>query len=142
MDTDGKLRPLDRSDALLEGGRAIVLCGARPEEQQRLAVLTGPDGLSGVRLLVAGQAEADQPLRAVTELPDRHGLGHDSPLPRAVILSGLSGREVHAVMAVYRGLGLPRPLWATLTPTSARWPLRQLLSALAAEDAAVRGPGA
>lgn len=36
-------------------------------------------------------------------------------------------------MAAYRGLDLPRPLWATLTPVSEKWTVKHLLDELAAE---------
>ena len=42
----------------------------------------------------------------------------EATLPRAVVMSGLSEVEFHALMNSYRASELPRPIWATVTPTS------------------------
>jgi len=59
-------------------------------------------------------------------------------LPWAIILSGLTERELHTVLKNYRPLGLPSPLWATLTETSVNWPLKTLLIELMSEREALR----
>ena len=46
-------------------------------------------------------------------------------------------KELIALMTVCRKTGMKDSLWATLTPTSETWTLRQLLSELAAEREAL-----
>lgn len=137
MSDDGTFTPLGDSDRVLPGPRALVVCGLTAAERDTLSVVQDPRALRDAALIAAGEADAETPLLEVAGLPDGHGAGRDSGLARAVIMSGLREKEVHAVMAFYKGLGLPRPLWATMTPTSAAWPLRALLDHLGEEAAAV-----
>jgi hypothetical protein len=58
-------------------------------------------------------------------------------MPAAIIMAGITENELHLLMSSYRSAGLPNPLWATLTPTSEAWTLRQLLTELSAEREAL-----
>jgi hypothetical protein len=59
-------------------------------------------------------------------------------MKRAVIMSGFTQKELHALMAAYRGSELPSQLWATLTPVSENWSVADLLDELAAEAEAIK----
>ena len=75
---------------------------------------------------------------------ESHGRGEHSGRTRAIVLAGLTERELHAFMAAYKTLGFSRPLWASLTPHSEGWKVRALLAELkeeAAELAARRPAG-
>ena len=54
-----------------------------------------------------------------------------------MILSGITEKELSTIMAAWKHLGLPRQNWATLTPTSERWPLMDLLTELDLERLAL-----
>jgi hypothetical protein len=58
-------------------------------------------------------------------------------MPAAIIMAGITENELHQLIASYRRAGLPNPMWATLTPTSENWTLRELLKELAVEKAAL-----
>jgi hypothetical protein len=96
--------------------------------------------LEDISVVFATGAEADTLVRQVLELPSGHGRGEDSPLPRAVVLSGITEKELSTIMAAWRHLGLPRQNWATLTPSSESWPLMDLLAELDAERIALTRP--
>jgi len=66
------------------------------------------------------------------------GLGASSDLPRAVIVSGIQEKQLHALMALCRKTGMQPDLWAVLTPISEKWTLQALLSELQAEKRAFR----
>jgi hypothetical protein len=51
----------------------------------------------------------------------------------AIVMSGLTEQELHYTMATYKKKGLPRPLWATLTPTSQNWTVAALVDELNGE---------
>ncbi len=70
-------------------------------------------------------------------LPHESGKGFKSSLGRAMILSGFTQRELHGLMGAFRKAGLPRQLWATLTPTSESWTARELLEELPREAEAM-----
>ena len=57
---------------------------------------------------------------------DRSGIGHFSTMHRAIIMSGFLQSEVHTLMTAFRQAGLPRQLWATVTPVSENWTLAAL----------------
>jgi len=54
-------------------------------------------------------------------------------LAPAIIMSGLTEQELHYTMTTYKKTGLPRPLWATLTPTSQNWTVTALVDELNSE---------
>ncbi|MBW1819490.1 MAG: DUF3783 domain-containing protein, partial [Deltaproteobacteria bacterium] len=68
------------------------------------------------------------------------GEGRDaaSTMRRAGIMSGFAQEELHRLLKGYRESGLPAILWATLTPVSENWFLKDLLEELAAEAEAFR----
>jgi hypothetical protein len=60
-------------------------------------------------------------------------------MPRAVIMSGVTGKEMNSLMQGYRKARFPLQLWASLTPTSETWTLQELLSELEMESRAMQG---
>lgn len=138
---DGDFAPVGDSEEPLYGPPGVLACGFAADEQAALRAVV-ERARPGVALVFGGQAHGTRTLAELLALPDGSGGGSDSSLPRAVVLSGLTERQLQAVMSGYRGAGLPRPLWAALTPTSEAWTLAELLGELAAEAAAfARGDG-
>jgi hypothetical protein len=69
---------------------------------------------------------------------DRSGMGEHSPMKRAIIMSGLTQKELHTLMSVYRATGMSSQLWASLTPISENWTLKNLLNELESESEAMK----
>lgn len=131
--SDGEFQAVGESEERMFGPRKIILCGFSLEEQEIFGMMTAAVGMADMPLVFAGEGDAEAALGEIADLPHGTGMGRASALERAVILSGLTERELHAVMAGYRGMELPRPLWATLTENSVTWPLSSLLRELSAE---------
>ena len=132
-DEGGSFKKVDQDDPTrLFGPRALLLCGLEPEEQE--AVLGMADYLKDLPVIVAEEDDAGRPVGELVTLKSGHGIGSLSELPRAVIMSGLEGQELHMIMAAWRKMEMETPLWATLTPISQNWPLNKLLAELLAED--------
>ncbi len=125
-----KVNPTDRR---MYGPRKLLVCGYPQAEQPSFLELLGGCGLEALPVVFVPETEAQWTLKALLEQPDRSGWERDSGLRRAVIMSGLSERELHALMGGYRQRGLPTQLWATLTPTSEGWTMQALLDELDAE---------
>ncbi len=140
MHDDG-FAPVGSSEEAMYGPSAVLASGFAVGEQPALRAVV-ERARPGVPLVFAGGEHGSRTLAELLALADGTGAGADSPLPRAVVLSGLTERQLQLVMAGYRTTGLPRPLWAALTPTSERWTLAQLLEELAAEAAAFARGGA
>ena len=115
------------------GPRGLLVCGFSTEER------------AAVKALVAEKTFGQMPVIFSTD-PERQFLvkdllrkspcsGADQPcfLERAIIMSGVTEQELHYVMSEYKKAGLPKPLWATLTPTSENWTIEALVAELASE---------
>jgi hypothetical protein len=121
----------------LYGPRAALACGYTVAEQDALLGMLERFRLIDLPALFATAADADRSLGEILAASPGHGRGEDSPLPRAVILSGVTEKELSTVMAAWKHLGLPAQNWATLTPTSEGWTLMDLLAELDLERLAL-----
>ena len=64
---------------------------------------------------------------------DADGTGRLEPSERIVLFARLPGEAVGGLVDYFRGIGVPRPIFATVTETSATWTLAELLEHLAEE---------
>lgn len=124
---------VERTDQPLYGPRRLLICGFTPEGQAFLDKVIVSAGIDELPLIYMCNSDLDSSLATLFTLPGNTGRGKSSRMPAAIIMAGISENELHQLMASYRNAGLPSPLWATLTPTSETWTLRQLLKELSAE---------
>jgi len=136
--TDSGFQKVTQSDDLLYGPRKLLLCGFAADVQPKFSSLLEMLGLAAIPLVWVTADQADMPVGELAQLENGSGSGASSGLPQAIIMSGISQNELHALMAGCRKSGMPPPLWATLTPTSETWPIKNLLKELAAEHAAMQ----
>jgi hypothetical protein len=135
MDEPGTLQAVGDSVARMYGPRGLLVCGMSAEEQEAVFSMM-QNGLSDqVAVIFVSDEMVDKSLKEILSLDAGYGKGQPSTIHRSMILSGFSEQELHWLIANYRSLGLPRPLWATLTPISEKWDIKHLLEELAAEDA-------
>jgi hypothetical protein len=125
----------------LYGPRAALVCGYAAVEQEWLQAMIERFRFIDLPVIFATGEDMDRPVGELLGLGSGHGRGLDSHLPRAVVLSGVTEKELSTFMAAWKHLGLPRQNWATLTPTSETWPLVDLLTELDRERLALEGPG-
>jgi len=64
---------------------------------------------------------------------DADGTGRLEPSERIVLFARLPGEAVGGLVDYFRGIDVPRPIFATVTETSATWTLAELLEHLAEE---------
>jgi len=120
------------------GPKGLVVCGFPPAEHAPLADALDQIGFNDRRLIFAVEKDSTKTLKEIFSAEDRSGMGHSSTMPRATIMSGFLQSEVHTLMSAFRQAGLPRQLWATVTPVSEDWTLAALLTELAEEDRAMQ----
>jgi hypothetical protein len=137
MTGDG-FQKVDQSDTPLYGPRKLLLCGFAAEFQPKFNQLLEMIGLAGLPLVWVTDDQADRPVGDLVQQADGSGANASSSLPRAIIMSGITQNELHSLMAGCRNSGMQKPLWATLTPTSETWPIKNLLKELAAEHLAMQ----
>ncbi len=136
--TDAGFQKVNQSDEALYGPRKLLLCGFAAEIQPKFNKLLEMIGLSGLPLVWVTEDQAHMPVGELVQFAEGTGSGASSELPRAIIMAGITQKELHLLMAGCRKSGMQQPLWATLTPTSETWPIQNLLKELAAEHEALK----
>ena len=136
--TDAKFEKVTRSDKALYGPRKLLLCGFPSAAQSKFDTVLEFSGLSSVPKVWVSEDQAEVVLSELLELGDAAGAGVSSSLPRAIIVAGIAEKEMIGLMTTCKKAGMTQALWATLTPTSENWTIRQLLMELAAEREAMQ----
>lgn len=131
-------RPVGDTDSRMHGATAVLASGFSVADQQTLRDMMDAAGLQDVGIVFITAGALPLTLAALAALPAGTHAGETAELPRALVMSGLTERQLHAMMDSYRQSGLPRPLWASVTPTSADWTIKTLLVELLKEREAMR----
>ena len=131
--TDATFEKVSRSDKRLYGPPKLLLCGFSADVQSNFMKVLEFAGVEKVPRVWVTQDQEDTQISALLDLPDGEGAGVTSPLPRAVVVSGVRQKELIGLMDICRKTGMKDALWATLTPTSETWTVRRLLAELGAE---------
>lgn len=135
---EGTFNKIASSKTRMYGPKGLVVCGFSPAEHAPLADALGQIGFNDRPLIFAVEEDSAKTIKEVFSAEDRSGMGHFSAMHRAIIMSGFLQSEVHTLMTAFRQAGLPRQLWATVTPVSENWTLAALLTELAEEDRAMQ----
>ena len=138
MTQEGTFNRVEETDERMYGPRGLVVCGYTPGEHRPLADFMSRFGGEDLSVIFVPDEGADRSLKDTLAMPHRSGEGMPSSLKRAMVLSGFTQRELHGLMGAFRKAGLPGQLWATLTPTSESWTVRELLDELAREAEAMK----
>jgi len=135
---NGKMTQVGNSRNQLYGPRKLLVCGYAPKDQERLLNLLDEEKLEALPVIFISKGNQGRTLQELLAFEDYSGLDQKSSLPRTLIMSGLTEKELHQLMIAYRKSGMAPQMWATLTPISENWVLRNLLKELQAENAAMR----
>jgi hypothetical protein len=135
---DAKFERVTRSDAPLYGPRKLLLCGFSADAQEKFTRVLEMAGLAEVDSVWADESRAEDTMAGLMQLPDGTGRGTSSGLPRAIIVAGITEKQLHTLMTVCRKTGMQQSLWAVLTPISETWTLAALLAELASERRAMQ----
>jgi len=135
--SQGTFKEIGKSAEKMYGPRAVLVCGFTPFEQETVMNLLDNIDLADVPVIIAATTDTTTRLGDLLIRQDQEGLGAESDMPRAIVMSGITTDELHRIMSAYRSSGLPRPLWATLTPVSENWDLAALLEELNKERIAM-----
>lgn len=135
--TDATFEKVQHSDNPMYGPKKLLLCGFATSAQPKFLTVRDMAGLADVPVVWVAEADATSTLSQLLDRPDGSGAGEASTLPRAIIVSGITENQLHALMTTCRRTGMQQSLWAALTPTSETWPMAQLLTELQAERRAL-----
>ena len=134
--TDASFEKLDPSEQPLYGPRRLVLCGFDTAARADFEKLMKVAEVGGLDCHWAGDSDGELLLKTLFEAPLGPPGVPAGDHPRTIVAGGLLQKELHLLMNLSREVGMPPTLWAVLTPTSAKWPLKALLKELNAERAA------
>jgi len=135
--TEDSFRSIDEDRAGPLGPCAVLLCGFAAEEAVELAPWLDQAQAPGHRLVFCAEAMLG---RTLGEALSREAAGPPLPrekLPRVIILSGMRPTQIRALVGNYGGTGLPRPIFASVTPANLGRRVRDLLVDLLREHAAM-----
>ncbi len=133
----GTFRKVGESENRMFGPTCLIICGYDSSEQEEILSLI-KECLSELPVIFAAKADSGTKLGEMAASKAGKGRGISSDLKRAIIMSGLTEKELHLLLKSYRDKGFPTQLWATLTPVSEKWTLERLLQELSAEAEAFR----
>jgi hypothetical protein len=134
----GTFKKVGKSNKRMYGPRGLLVCGLSPDDHQPFLTLLEQSGFKDFSVIFATDNDSSKTLKELFASKDRQGLGNQSEMRRAIIMSGLTQKELHKLMGVYRRAELPSQLWATLTPISENWSITHVLDELAAESEAIK----
>jgi len=124
------LKVVGESKKRMYGPRGILVCGFTAEERNTILKMFGDKKFK--RLPVIFTTADDRPALMKEIITRAHQTGVEGPcgLDCAIIMSGLTEKELHRTLSTYKKLRMAKPLWATLTPTSENWTVEALVSEL------------
>lgn len=135
---NGTFTKVEKSEEKMYGPRQLLVCGYTSEQQPLLLSLLNQIDMADLPVKFITDEDFRRTLKDVLALKEKRGEGKPSTLSRAIIMCGLTHKELHRLMGIYRGSGFPKQLWATLTPISENWTVKDLLEELAKESEAMR----
>jgi len=127
-----------RTDDHLYGPRKLLICGFSFAERSGILDIVKSTEIEDLPTVWAKSEQDDTILKKLFALPDLSGFNCESELFRAVIMGGITQKELHQLMGTYRNSEMAPALWAVLTPTSENWTLKMLLEELDAERCKMR----
>lgn len=130
---EGGFRKVKATEARMFGPTIVIACGYSAEEQAMLHTMWRENSFLSLPLVFALEEHGAMTVRDVLSLPQGSGEGMSSFLPRAMIVAGITQKQLHLLMAAWKKLGLSSQLWAAATPVSVTWTLNGLLEELARE---------
>lgn len=135
---DNTIQKIEKSEERLYGPPCILVCGYRADEQESILSLFASCGLFRHPVVFVAEDDSDTLLRELVKQGSGKGRDLSSGLARAIIMSGFTQNELHSLLSSYRKEKFEQQLWATLTPVSEGWTLRELLKELRAEAEAFK----
>jgi hypothetical protein len=128
---------LEQTNKALYGPKAVLVCGFSCGQQQKITDFIRSLGLLDVPVIFPQKNDGQCFLKDLVARADESKTPPGSEMECAIIVSGITEQDLHRILSGYKDLGLPRPLWATLTPYSENWALADLIGELKKEREAM-----
>lgn len=130
-------RELGGGDRRIPGPSAVLLCGFSVAEAEQVRTVLDKAQTGTERLILCTEGMLQKHLEEALEgtmeevplAPDR--------LPRVIVLSGMTERQIEPFLETFKASGLPRPIFATATEWNLKRKVRDLLVDLLQEQRAL-----
>ena len=132
------MKKLGTSEEKMFGPRGIIAYGFKVKERAILLKVIKRSFRDIPHTLFPTDDKLSCTLEEILSLDNRSGQQEKSSIRRAVIVSGVQESELHRLLAQYKKSSLDAPFWATMTPTSYKWSLEELLTELNRERLAMQ----
>lgn len=124
------LKVVGESKKRMYGPRGILVCGFSREERKAIDKMFNDKKFKTLPVIFTSRNDQPALMKDMITRPHQTGMDGECGLDPAIIMSGLTEKELHRVMSTYKKLKMSKPLWATLTPTSENWTVEALISEL------------
>lgn len=131
---NGTFEKIEATDDGALGPPAVLVCGFATNIENTLKKVLVNVGAEEHRVVFCTPEMVKQPLGNALESMDDSTPAEADKLPKAMVLSGLSGSQLQGFLSSYRTSGLPRPIFAAVTPTNLGFPVGTLLVELLSEQ--------
>lgn len=135
--SQGDSKTIDSDEGAPLGPLALLLCGYSSEESGTISSFLKTIEASEHRVVLCTEPMLAKPLgEALTTAENALPVPPDK-LPRVIVLSGMTGAQVRIFLGQYASTGLPRPIFAAVTPDNLSFTVRDLLIDLLKEHRAM-----
>ena len=135
--SQGEFKRIDQDEGAPLGPLALLVCGFSLEESRTVSSFLGTIDASEHRVVLCTEPMLAQSLgEALTTTEESPPVPPDK-LPRVIVLSGMTGAQVRVFLDQYASTQLPRPIFATVTPSNLDFTVRDLLIELLQEHRAM-----
>ncbi len=127
------LKVVGESQKRMYGPRGILVCGFSADERKTIVKMFSDKKFKKLPVIFTTPDDQNALMKDMITRDHQTGMEGECELDPAIIMSGLTEKELHRTMSAYKKLKMTKPLWATLTPTSENWTVAALISELTSE---------
>lgn len=124
------LKVVGESQKRMYGPRGILVCGFSTDQRKTIVKMFSDKKFKKLPVIFTTHNDRNALIKDLFIRAHQFGMEGECGLDPAIIMSGLTEKELHRTMSAYKKLKMTRPLWATLTPTSENWTVAALISEL------------
>ncbi len=132
-------RELGGGDRRIPGPSAVLLCGFSVAEAEQVRTALDKAQTGTERLILCTEGMLQKLLAEALEAPVEEEPVPPDRLPRVIVLSGMTERQIELFLGTFGASGLPRPIFATTTEWNLKRKVRDLLVDLLREQRALSG---
>jgi len=135
--SDGTFKRIEQEEGERFGTPAVLLCGYSQAEADAIVGLMERIDCGDHRVLLCTEKMLEQTLGHALETIEQTEPVAQDKLPRAMVLSGFSGAQIHKLIDNYAYAGIRRPIFAAVTPNNLNFTVKELLVDLLKEHRAM-----